>query len=54
MRMKKLLVIIILLGFAVPSVKATGQSGDVIRLEGEEWVLIVWIRNLVHHGARRL
>ncbi len=54
MRMKKLLVIIILLGLVVPSVKATGQSGDIIRLEGEEWVLIIWIRNLVHHGARKL
>lgn len=41
MRMKKLLVIIILLGLVVPSVKATGQSGDIIRLEGEEWVLIM-------------
>lgn len=40
MRMKKLLVIIILLGLVVPSVKATGQSGDIIRLEGEEWVLM--------------
>ena len=41
MRMKRLLVIIILLGLVVPSVKATGQSGDIIRLEGEEWVLMV-------------
>lgn len=40
MRMKKLWVIIILLGLVVPFVKATGQSGDVIRLEGKEWVLM--------------
>ena len=45
MRMKKLLVIIILLGLVVPSVKATGQWGDIIRLEGKEWVL-----TLVYEG----
>lgn len=39
MRMKKM-VLCILLWLAVLPLKATGQSGDVIRLEGEEWVLM--------------
>lgn len=37
--MKKM-VLCILLWLAVLPLKATGQSGDVIRLEGEEWVLM--------------
>ena len=39
LRMKKA-VLLILLWFAVLPIKATGQSGDVIRLEGEKWVLM--------------
>lgn len=34
------MVLCILLWNAVLTLKATGQSGDVIRLEGEEWVLM--------------
>ena len=36
-RMKKMMLLILLCGVML-TLKATGQSGDVIRLEGEEWV----------------
>lgn len=39
MRMKTFVIAILLLLVILP-VKATGQSGDIIRLEGEEWVLM--------------
>ena len=35
--MKKMMLLILLCGVML-TLKATGQSGDVIRLEGEEWV----------------
>ena len=38
-RMKKVMLLILLCGVML-TLKATGQSGDVIRLEGEEWVLM--------------
>ena len=37
--MKKVMLLILLCGVML-TLKATGQSGDVIRLEGEEWVLM--------------
>ena len=37
--MKKMMLLILLCGVML-TLKATGQSGDVIRLEGEEWVLM--------------
>lgn len=37
--MKKVMMLILLCGVML-TLKATGQSGDVIRLEGEEWVLM--------------
>lgn len=36
----KFFIVAILLSLIVTFAKATGQSGDVIRLEGEEWVLL--------------
>lgn len=36
----KFFIVAILLSLIVTFAKATGQSGDVIRLEGEEWVLM--------------
>lgn len=36
----RILVIAILLSLVGLPVKATGQSGDIIRLEGEEWDLM--------------
>lgn len=36
----KFFIVAILLSLIVTFTKATGQSGDVIRLEGEEWVLL--------------
>lgn len=37
--MKKVILLVLLCGVML-TLKATGQSGDVIRLEGEEWVLM--------------
>ena len=37
--MKKVILLLLLCGVML-TLKATGQSGDVIRLEGEEWVLM--------------
>lgn len=37
--MKKVMLLLLLCGVML-TLKATGQSGDVIRLEGEEWVLM--------------
>lgn len=37
--MKKVILFVLLCGVML-TLKATGQSGDVIRLEGEEWVLM--------------
>ena len=37
--MKKVMLLVLLCGVML-TLKATGQSGDVIRLEGEEWVLM--------------
>ena len=37
--MKKVILLILLCAVML-TLKATGQSGDVIRLEGEEWVLM--------------